>query len=98
MFQFLRVTIIGIVKTCISFGSKIILYISARFFNAEDGSILSFSNKNIVGSELNQDDDLYYEVQTDMTNHSYVIYEYNGSTGSRKGLRTTPINFYEIPE
>ena len=73
-------------------------YISARFFNAEDGSILSFSNKNIIGSELNQDDDLYYEVQTDMTNHSYVIYEYDGSTGSRKGLRTTPINFYEIPE
>ena len=58
----------------------------------------SFSNKNIIGSELNQDDDLYHEVQTDMTNHSYVIYEYDGSTGSRKGLRTTPINFYEIPE
>jgi hypothetical protein len=71
-------------------------YMSARFFNAEDGSVIPFVNKDVSATSFIDKNDLYYQITIDQTNHSYIVKQYNGSVGSRKGFKNTPINFYEI--
>lgn len=71
-------------------------YMSARFFNAEDGTIIPFVNKDLGSNSLIDQNDLFYEVNIDRTNFSYVVNQYNGSSGSRKGKPNDPITFYEI--
>ncbi len=50
-----------------------------------------------IGDEIDitQEEDVYYKVIIDRTNYSYIVYAYNGSLGTRKGIVTAPINFYE---
>lgn len=69
-------------------------YMTARFFNAKDGSILNFGNKSIIsGDPVTDSDDLYYKVVLDFTDLTYQIYN---SIDQPIGYFNTPINFYEI--
>lgn len=72
-------------------------FLNARFFNADDGSILNFSNKSKgISDSVNENVDIYYEVVIDKTDNTYEVFEYNGSRGERIGKTGHPIRFYEI--
>lgn len=70
-------------------------YLTARFFNADDGTINNFANKNNVVN-FSENNDMYYLIELDKINHTYQIFNYNGVKGDRVGLLDTPIKFYEI--
>jgi hypothetical protein len=72
-------------------------YMTARFFNAEDGSIIPFTNKiKSRGDVIDQIKDLYYAVTIDRADHSYQITKYDGLSTTRVGQTSTPINFFEM--
>jgi len=72
-------------------------YMTARFFNAGDGSIINFSNKDkSITDNISENDDIYFEVEIDRTDYSYQIFRYNGVRGDRIGKSGDPIRFYEI--
>jgi hypothetical protein len=71
-------------------------YMTAKFYNAKDGTIIDFVNKSkSIGQEIIEEEDVYYKVIINRTEYSYIVYQYNGSLGSRKGQLSAPINFYE---
>lgn len=71
-------------------------WVTAKFFNAEDGSILDFVKTDIGSSEVNETNDMYYKMVIDKTNYSYEIYRFNGVTqGTRIGESNDPIKFYQ---
>jgi len=71
-------------------------YMTAKFYNAKDGTIIDFVNKQkSVGQEIIEEQDIYYKVIIDRSDYSYIVYQYNGSLGSRNGVLNSPINFYE---
>jgi hypothetical protein len=71
-------------------------YMTAKFYNAKDGSVIDFVNKSkSIGQEIIEEEDVYYKVIINRTDYSYIVYQYNGSLGSRKGQLSAPINFYE---
>jgi len=71
-------------------------FLNARFFNADDGTISNFSNKSKgVSDNINENNDVYYEVVIDKTDYTYEVFEYNGSRGNRIGKSGDPIRFYE---
>ena len=72
-------------------------YMTARFFNAEDGTISRFMN-NTHKTLVKDSDDLYYKVVFNKTGHSYLVYEYDSVSKAtiRKGKYDAPINFYEM--
>jgi hypothetical protein len=74
-------------------------WMTARFFNAKDGSINDFMNFSTSGytssTEVLEYRDMYYKVQIDKTDFSYIVYQYTGTTGNRIGTRNNPIKFYE---
>jgi len=72
-------------------------YMTARFFNAEDGTITRFMN-NTHKTLVKDSDDLYYKVTFNRAEHTYDVYEYDSiSKGTiRKGKYSAPINFYEM--
>ncbi len=73
-------------------------WMTARFFNAIDGTITNFGNKSsLATNEVNEFEDLYYQVVIDKSDYSYIVYRYNGSIGNRIGTSDDPIRFYEIP-
>lgn len=70
-------------------------YMTAKFFNAKDGSVIDFVKSNLT-SEVDESDDMYYKLVIDKTNYSYQIFRYSSSgTGSRIGESNDPILFYE---
>lgn len=72
-------------------------YMTARFFNSDDGSIINFGNKSIsVDGKIDESFDLYYLVELDKTNLTYNIYNFNGVKGNRIGYDNNPIKFYEL--
>ena len=78
-------------------------YMTAKFYNAVDGSRLQFANKEISDSTLLiEEDDLYFEVQMDRSNapsYNYDVSDYNSTgtvRGNRRGTSSSPIKFYEI--
>lgn len=72
-------------------------YMTARFFNGLDGSILNFSNTpKSKTSSINESNDLYYKVVIDRSDYSYEVFRYTGTTGSRIGKSGDPIKFYEV--
>ena len=77
--------------------SGMTFYMTARFFNAEDGSISRFMN-NTHKTLVNDSDDLYYKVVFNRAAHTYNVYEYDAISKAtvRKGLYSSPINFYEM--
>lgn len=71
-------------------------WVTAKFFNAKDGTIVDFVNSNFLSThEINESDDMYYKVEIDKTDYSYQISGYTGEDGERMGLRCNPITFYE---
>lgn len=72
-------------------------YMTARFFNGTDGSIINFSNTpKSKTTSINESNDLYYKVIIDRSNYSYEVFTYTGTTGSRIGKSGNPIKFYEV--
>lgn len=70
-------------------------YMTARFFNSTDGSILDFV-KSDLNTEVNESNDMYYKMVINKETYTYSIFKYNStSTGDRIGLSGDPIIFYE---
>jgi hypothetical protein len=71
-------------------------WMTAKFYNAEDGSITDFVKSDIGSSEVNETNDMYYKVVIDKTDYSYQVFRYNNNTqGTRVGESVDPIKFYE---
>ena len=67
-------------------------YMSARFFNAIDGSTMSFLNVNKLYTDpIDQEADIYFKVVIDRSNYTYTIYD---SDNNRIGCSDSPIGFY----
>lgn len=72
-------------------------YVTARFFNTNDGSISNFANIDMQTTDIiDEATDLYYQMEIDRSDYSYQFFEFNGTTGARIGQSGNPINFYEI--
>ena len=80
-------------------------FMSAKFYNAADGSKILFGNKPIADSStVEQEDDLYYRVEfyrqdNGEPTYHYIVYEENGTypyLGTRKGTTDNPIKFYQM--
>jgi hypothetical protein len=70
-------------------------FMTAKFYNAKDGSIIDFTN-NTGYTEVNDYRDMYYQFDIDKTDYSYKVYNYSGITnGSQIGKTGNPIKFYE---
>lgn len=72
-------------------------YMTAKFFNAEDGTISDFTNRSMSFNEIiDESRDMYYKMIIDRTDYSYQVFNYSGTTtGSRIGKSGNPIVFYE---
>jgi hypothetical protein len=76
-------------------------FMTAKFFNGKDGSILDFTNSGFTSSYvITEEKDMYYQVDFDHYERTYQIFEYSGGTkGNRVGISnsglTTTIDFYE---
>jgi hypothetical protein len=71
-------------------------WMTAKFYNADDGSIIDFVNRplsNIV--EVIENNDMYYKLVIDRSDYTYQYYRYTGTTGDRIGESIDPIKFYE---
>lgn len=80
-------------------------FMSAKFYNAVDGSKILFGNKPIADSStVTQENDLYYRVEMSRNDageptYHYVVTEENGTypyLGTRKGTADNPILFYQM--
>ena len=71
-------------------------WMTAKFYNGKDGSILDFTTTGLTPTqEVNETNDMYYQMVIDRTNYTYEIFKYNGTTGNRIGESNDPIMFYE---
>lgn len=71
-------------------------YMTAKFYNAEDGTILDFVKSDLGSSQVIEENDMYYKVVIDKTDFSYQIFRYtDGEQGERIGESGDPIKFYE---
>lgn len=71
-------------------------WMTAKFFNAKDGSITDFTVTGLTSSqEVVETRDMYYKVTIDRSDYSYEVYRYDGTTGTRVGESNDPIKFYE---
>lgn len=78
-------------------------YMTAKFYNAVDGSKVQFANKQITDtSTVVEEEDLYFIVEMDRDNapsYHYTILQYNGTapySSDRRGESSDPIKFYEM--
>jgi len=71
-------------------------WMTTKFFNANDGTILDFVNRPIYSNvEINEANDMYYKLVIDRTDYSYQYFRYTGTTGDRVGESIDSIKFYE---
>ena len=71
-------------------------WMTAKFFNANDGTIIDFVNRPIYSNvEINEANDMYYKLVIDRTDYSYQYFRYTGTTGDRVGESIDSIKFYE---
>ena len=71
-------------------------FMTAKFFNAKDGSIQDFTNDCFsTGYTLNEQNNMYYQVDIDKTDYSYQVFSFSGTTGSQRGKTDTQIKFFE---
>ena len=73
-------------------------FMTAKFFNGKDGSILDFTNSGFTSSYvITEEKDMYYQVDFDHYDRTYQIYKYDGiSKGDRVGNGSSlSIKFYE---
>ena len=74
-------------------------FMTAKFYDAENGSIYDFTN-NTGYTHVNESQDMYYQVDIDKVEHTYSIYKYatqksTNRFGTVSGLTITPITFYQ---
>ena len=72
-------------------------FMTSKFFNAKDGSVLDFTNDCYSGGKnLIEQKDMYYQVDIDKRNHSYKVYFYDGVVKCEQvGDSSRPIQFFE---
>ncbi len=76
-------------------------FMTAKFYNAKDGSVLDFTNRVLsTGTTIDEKNDMYYQVDFNLTDRTYEVFKYTGGTkGERVGTSisgfTKTINFYE---
>ena len=71
-------------------------FMTAKFYNAVDGSILDFTNSGYTtGHTVTEENDLYYQIDINKVKHSYKVYQYSGHRGDRVGYSDKPILFFE---
>lgn len=72
-------------------------FMTAKFFNAKDGSIQDFTNDCFSTSHvIKEENDMYYQVDIDKTDYSYKVYYFNGVVKcDQVGFTNKPINFFE---
>ncbi len=72
-------------------------WMTAKFYNAEDGSIIDFVNDIYsTGKTINDTTDMYYQIIMDKSDYSYEVFKYTGDTVTSKvGTSSTPIKFYQ---
>ena len=74
-------------------------FMTAKFYDAENGSIYDFTN-NTGYTHVNESQDMYYQVDIDKVAHTYSIYEYTTQKsvnrfGTVTGTTINPITFYQ---
>ena len=69
-------------------------FMTAKFYNAKDGSIIDFTNRQL-STEIVEENDLYYQVNLNKINDTYKMFQYTGTTGTRYGEINQPLRFYE---
>ena len=74
-------------------------FMTAKFYDAENGSIYDFTN-NTGYTHVNESQDMYYQVDIDKVEHTYSIYKYatqksTNRFGTVSGSTITPITFYQ---
>ena len=72
-------------------------FMTAKFFNAKDGSIQDFTN-DCYGTDytLDEQSDMYYQVDIDKTDYSYQVYYFNGDNKCNQvGITGKPVSFFE---
>ena len=77
-------------------------FMTAKFYNATDGSIIDFVNKDKpeyiedIPIDIIEKNDVYYKMEINRTDFSYQILTYSGTTTSdRIGVTNNSIMFYE---
>jgi len=74
-------------------------FMTVRFFNAKDGSIINFNNAVFnTTHKVVEEDDMYYQVDFDNYERNYQIYPYNGEKGTNRignGINNS-IRFFEF--
>jgi len=78
-------------------------YMTAKFYNAADGSRTQFANKQVSDSTtFVEEDDMYFLVEMnrdDAPTYHYEVRDYDSTgtvRGNRRGESSDPIKFYEI--
>jgi hypothetical protein len=72
-------------------------FMTAKFYNAKDGTILDFANDCYSTSHtIIEQNDMYYQVDINKRDYSYQVYFYNGVVKCEEvGLTNKPIMFFE---
>ena len=71
-------------------------WMTAKFYNAKDGTVNDFTTTGLtLSQEVNETQDMYYQMVINRTNYTYRVYRYNGTVGTRIGESNDPILFYE---
>jgi hypothetical protein len=75
-------------------------FMTAKFFNATDGSIVDFTNDafsvSYSATGITESTDMYYQVDINKTDYSYKVYLFDGEKSTdRYGRTCLPIQFYE---
>lgn len=67
-------------------------WMTAKFYNADDGSIIDFVKTDLGSNNVDETNDMYYRVELNRDNYTYEVFRFNGS---RIGQSSNPIIFYE---
>ena len=75
-------------------------FMTAKFYNAKDGTILDFTNDafstSYSATGITESTDMYYQVDINKLDYSYQVYFYNGVVKCEEvGLTNKPIMFFE---
>jgi hypothetical protein len=75
-------------------------FMTAKFFNALDGTILDFTTTGLtVNQQIVEERDMYYKIDIDKTNYTYKVYNYTGGTTTELDIvgksMNNSIKFYE---
>lgn len=67
-------------------------WMTAKFYNANDGTILDFV-KSDISTTINETNDMYYKVVLNRTDYTYQVFNFYGERFGQSGPK--PITFYQ---